>query len=527
MAIKSKDKVIKRYPNGATLIYYRHNLNNTTRVAMGFKTGSRTDGEQFGKTHFLEHMLFHDCQNKSEIELSKLGNLYDSNQNAFTGYNFISTDFDCPNKNLLRVIKLNKSILKNRNFSEENFQKEREVVKEEMFKYNYESQDSLTQLLLYVLEDSPNLQISILGYEKELDNLTREDLIAHADDTFVSENLVISVCSSLPYEKIEEMMEKNVIYAFPSYPEAEVKDTLSIYNCNQSIYIAENESDCQTAQLSVFFKSKKSPQSGEKYSILDRYFLNGMHGKLHEYFRIKNQLSYDAVFKEVDLYSMLYKNISITTTPKKINMCIDALSQMLNHLKENGITKQEYDEFRIFLKNQKQRTQTVYGIADPMTFISNYLQCGDPFAYPSLKDYESITYEEANAYMKDLFADTYQIVLLSGKFAKRSVYGSRETLKKLGARTTAPKEKFDLTKIINMSYNDLCTYISTTELNDRDRYLSALVADYNREKEFKELKKVRSHPPICESYSIEDCEDYENVIQKPKQPSKDSYFEKI
>lgn len=46
-----------KFENGATLIYYKHNVNNTTQFVVGFIGGSRRDGKIKGTAHFLEHML--------------------------------------------------------------------------------------------------------------------------------------------------------------------------------------------------------------------------------------------------------------------------------------------------------------------------------------------------------------------------------------------------------------------------------------------------------------------------------------
>ena len=66
------EKHIKVYPNGATLIYYRQNLNSTTDVTMGFVSGARRDGTKKGLAHALEHSLFNGIDGMTKDEMRKV-----------------------------------------------------------------------------------------------------------------------------------------------------------------------------------------------------------------------------------------------------------------------------------------------------------------------------------------------------------------------------------------------------------------------------------------------------------------------
>ena len=514
MSAKSKDKIIKRYPNGAVLVYYRHDFNNTTQAAIGFKTGSRTDGEQFGKTHFLEHMLFHNCRNMPEAELNSLLSKLDCRSNAFTGYNSIYTYFDCPNNTLRKTVKINRDILLNRNFTDVEANKEREVVREEMHRFIDETKESLSYALLKMLEVYPNLQISILGYDETLNKITAQDLINHANKTFVSENLVVAVSSNLPFEEIEKIFLEDIISKFPSNPEEEIDSVMPVcngilkipeFNCHQNYFITEPIKDVETVELDFMFRYKGNYLDHQLYASIDSFVFNGLHGMLHNYFRLKNQLCYTAEEYNLDFENLIYKTFVVTTSPKKVNACIDAFTDMMNDIKQNGIPRELFDNYKTYLRNQRARESSVYLPISPSVLFNNQIRYDNAFVGKTLSDMEKITYEEANAYIKKALEDTNVVVNICGNYNPKEIYTQDIVMEKLGASTIVQKAP-SMEDILNMNSSDILATISTGNMCDQQRILAAYVASYKRDSEIRNQKTEMSHKT---NYKINDneCDD--------------------
>lgn len=62
---------IYKFPNGETLIYNKHNLDNSTQIAVGFFGRSEFRWEYCWDGSFLEHMLVKETQKILENELNK------------------------------------------------------------------------------------------------------------------------------------------------------------------------------------------------------------------------------------------------------------------------------------------------------------------------------------------------------------------------------------------------------------------------------------------------------------------------
>ena len=111
----------------------------------------------------------------------------------------------------------------------------------------------------------------------------------------------------------------------------------------------------------------------------------------------------------------MYKCFQVTTTPKQINEALTVLGKMLDDIRENGITKKEFMEYKNYLKNQRARRTTFYSPVDPLNLLSSYITYADPFTSVTLKQLEDITYEQANEHIKQVFKDTNVIVNISGE----------------------------------------------------------------------------------------------------------------
>ena len=66
------EKHIIKYPNGATLIYYKQNVNSSTDVTIGFLGGASLDGKKTGLAHALEHSFFLGTPELKKEEMYKI-----------------------------------------------------------------------------------------------------------------------------------------------------------------------------------------------------------------------------------------------------------------------------------------------------------------------------------------------------------------------------------------------------------------------------------------------------------------------
>ena len=62
----------------------------------------------------------------------------------------------------------------------------------------------------------------LLGTKETLNSITTQDLLDYKDKYFVTDNMVVSVVSSLPFEYVKKVVEEEFINKIPSKPQNKV-----------------------------------------------------------------------------------------------------------------------------------------------------------------------------------------------------------------------------------------------------------------------------------------------------------------
>ena len=271
------NKAVYESKEGWTILYYQQNVNATTKAVIGFKCGSKKDGKLKGIAHLLEHMLFNSNSTYDKEKVYNFLKYTDTKHNAYTSEDAIVLDFDCTNSNVEEVFNIMSQILLKKEFTQEELDRERQVV--------------IHELHQRVAEDP--IYKKLIGTEKTLNMITPQDLTDFANKYFVKENLVMSVVSSLDYEQILELLYKNFISKTPSKPENKV-----IINQKQSslfnhLGYYQNFPGDKNFLIEYIFKGNQDKEQNEIYDRFESFMFNDL---LMQRFRENNPLTYTPQF---------------------------------------------------------------------------------------------------------------------------------------------------------------------------------------------------------------------------------------
>src|SRR5690625_1648088 len=121
-------------------------VDSVKSVAVGIwvKSGSRDEpDEKAGITHFLEHMLFKGTESRSAYDIALGMESVGGYMNAFTSNEYTCYYTRSLDSQLERALDLLTDMLKNSTFPEEEMEKEKRVVLEEMKMYRDSPEDTL------------------------------------------------------------------------------------------------------------------------------------------------------------------------------------------------------------------------------------------------------------------------------------------------------------------------------------------------------------------------------------------------
>ena len=402
---------IYKFPNGETLIYNKHNLDNSTQIAVGFLGGASLDGNIAGTAHFLEHMLVKETQKILENELNKFFKSNDINSNAFTTKDYIMLCADTPSDNLHKVCKLYSHLLKNNNFNEKSINTERKAIEQEMLITSEENEED-NFLSKHILKGYN--KINLIGTKKSLSKIDANVLKNFHDENFVSNNMVIAVVSNLEFEKVKEIVEKSFIGVFKADSSKEYHSKQIEFLPKNNLMILRAFTDVKTIKLGVSYRVEQSYPDIKLYGQIEEFIFNDLAGRLLRKLRIENGLVYDAHFDQLYLRAgLVLKNIYATTSKKHLNKLIDVLGEVINDVVVNGMSEQEYKDFqKMLIKRENRNTKIMPD--EPLDLIDGYLDNED-FVYDNQIDkLRSLSIEDINKYLKETYENSNIIFEING-----------------------------------------------------------------------------------------------------------------
>jgi len=339
--------VINRYKLDNGLRVVVENIPTVRSVAMGIwvKTGSRYEGKSNnGISHFIEHMLFKGTEKRSAQEIAEAFDSIGGNLNAFT-----SKEYTCYYAKVLDDhtelgLEILSDMFFNSKFDEDELNRERNVVIEEIRMYEDTPDDQIHDLIAKSSFEENSLGYPILGSEDVLHSITRETIKGYMNEMYTLENIVITIAGNVP-ENIVDIIAKY----FGSYDvKGSIKDFDSaIFSPREALKIK------QTEQAHIAFALPGLSLADENmYSLilLNNIIGGSMSSRLFQEIREKRGLaysvfSYHSSFQETGLF-----NIYAGTAPRQIDEVVDLIQNILVEIKDKGITEKEINKGKEQLK---------------------------------------------------------------------------------------------------------------------------------------------------------------------------------
>ena len=202
---------------GSTIIYQKQSSFNGYSFAIGFRCGAQLDGQYKGLSHLLEHLLFSSPNPKSTSVLLDNVLKYTINQNAYTAEDCICVHFSCTDKNVDQALEnCMNNVIGRKRFTQAEIDREKEVVKHEIMMYKdglaFELPSAFDCLMESLRINDPRLSpLEMLGTSKSLNKITPELLNTYVKRYFNAENLIVSVTSNKPIDKVLQLCEQYIL----------------------------------------------------------------------------------------------------------------------------------------------------------------------------------------------------------------------------------------------------------------------------------------------------------------------------
>ena len=390
---------VKRYDNGLRLIVNK--MEGLFSVSLGImvKTGSINETEkENGISHFIEHCLFKGTDKRSAFKISDDIDSIGAQINAYTAKETTCYYTKSTSDHLEETMEILSDIFFNSKFDEQELEKEKGVVIEEIKMSEDTPEDICFDLLALSRFGNAGIGQTILGPEKNIKKFTSSNIRAYMDKYYTPENTVISVAGKLDEREVEDLVEQYFLPYFKSRKTA--KQVVSKPVCQENLYkykkIEQTHIALSVPAFDIFDKQS------EILNIANYVFGGGMSSRLFQ--KVREQLglcysiySYISAFKDSGVLE-IYAGVNTALKDKALKAILEEFELM-----RNGITESEFYRAKEQIKSSFIMRQE-YNSSQMMLYAKNLLFEDKVFDFDEkLKFIENVKLEEVNDIITKVF----------------------------------------------------------------------------------------------------------------------------
>jgi predicted Zn-dependent peptidase len=195
--------------NGLRVVVENIEYVNSVSVGLWVENGSRNENEvNSGISHFIEHMLFKGTSRRNAKQIAEEIEDVGGQINAFTGREATCFYIKALDTHLDLSLDILSDMLFNSNFLEEEIEKEKGVIFEEINMSEDSPEDVLSDLHTRAIWDEDSISLPILGTMDTVKSFSRKDIVDYIASYYIPENSVISISGKFDMGNIEKLVEK-------------------------------------------------------------------------------------------------------------------------------------------------------------------------------------------------------------------------------------------------------------------------------------------------------------------------------
>ncbi|MFB5191477.1 M16 family metallopeptidase [Alicyclobacillus fastidiosus] len=199
----------RQLPNGIRVVGEEIPTLRSVSIGVWVKTGSRYETEQEnGVSHFLEHMFFKGTDRYSAKELAQVFDELGGQVNAFTSKEYTCFYSRVLDEHFTVALDTLANMLLSSTFADDELEKEKRVVIEEIHMYEDTPDELVMDLLAEGTYRGHPLGYTILGTESNLQSFSSGDLRKYVSEQYNPHNIVIAVAGHVDEDTAVREVER-------------------------------------------------------------------------------------------------------------------------------------------------------------------------------------------------------------------------------------------------------------------------------------------------------------------------------
>lgn len=324
--------------NGVRIVYEPIQHVRSVSVGIWVGAGSRFElPEENGITHFIEHMLFKGTTHRTARQIAEEFDRIGGEVNAFT-----SKENTCYYAKVLDhhgelAISILADMFFNSMFSNEELEKERQVVLEEILMSEDAPDDDIHEQLWRVMYPHDALGLPILGTSRTLSTFTSKTIQTYMEKFYYPENIVVSVAGNVTKDLLLHI-EK--LFSHYEHSEKATETKLTFPTFHSGRYVKKRDVEQSHIAMSYPAISVKHPDI-YNFIALNNILGGNMSSRLFQEIREDRGLAY-TIFS----YQSCYADVGALTiyggtNNQQLPLLQQSIQETIQKVCDEGVTETE------------------------------------------------------------------------------------------------------------------------------------------------------------------------------------------
>lgn len=401
--------------NGLRIITHRMPEMKSVALGIWIKTGGRYESaHNKGISHYLEHLLFKGTKKYSCRQLKESIEGLGGSLNGFTSEEVTCYLVKLPSRHLAIALDILADMVINPLLSQEDIDKERTVILEELKMYKDLPQSYVYDLLDELLWPGQPLGMSVIGSFDSVTRLNRQDLDEYRRKHYTPMNIVVSAAGLLEHDKLA----KDVLTIFRPLKDRNPNTFAKVKEGQDKPQLKVLPKDTEQTHLALGFHGfKRDHPLRHALGLLHIILGANMSSRLFNEVREKRGLAYEIGTQVKRFQDTGAFIVHAGIDNHKVDEAIKLILEELGKIKDNLVTEDEFKRAKEFYLGQLMLA--LEDTLDHMLWIGENTVCLDRTYTLNevIKEVSGVAREDVRKVAGDIFKEKSLNLALIGPLA--------------------------------------------------------------------------------------------------------------
>lgn len=328
------DYQVHQLQNGIRVLH-KPSPSNISHACIIINAGSRDEGQaKDGLAHFIEHLLFKQTEKRNTNQILNRLELVGADLNAYTTKEYTCVHASFLKPHLERSLDLFEDILFHSVFPEEEMNKEKEVILDEISSYQDQPDEAINDDFEDLLFEGHPLGRNILGTPESVKSFNKKDIQLFMKSNYRTDEIIIGIFGDYDFKTVIGISEK--LYGkIPANLPDRVREKVGPYTPKKNIFSKPiNQAHCVIGNQSYSFHHKHRTAFLLLNNLLGG---TGMSSRLNLEIREKYGIAYTIESNYTPMSDSGIFSIYFGTDSEKTEKAIQLLEKELKKLRDQKL----------------------------------------------------------------------------------------------------------------------------------------------------------------------------------------------